>query len=505
MLSGERLSFQVAFSSDSNEEVAVTADDKYSQYFNIYTVNDVPVKYAAADNTDNYFISKEPGDYPDLLIPGYKIEAEAGKWYSFWFEFSPVNLMGEHTINVSINEISVTVKINILPVSLPEQKLIYTNWFHCDGICDYYNVDFFSEEFLDIFGKFVKTAANHGMNCILTPLFTPALDTQVGGERTTAQLIDVKVKDGEYTFDFSKLKKFVDICRNAGIEYFEMSHFFTQWGAEHSPKVMARDESGNSIRFFGWETPTYSDEYNRFLTELSIGLKEFIEENNLSQNVFFHISDEPSKEHLDVYLYRAALVKRLFPDYPVIDALSDYEFYKKGAVDIPIPCENNIEDFYGRVEHFWTYYCCGQSNEYVPNRFITMPSSRNRVFGILAAKYDVEGFLQWGFNFYNSSLSVKHINPFEDTDAGGFLPAGDPFVVYPGENGEPLCSLRLKVFNEALQDYRALKLLESLTGKDEINGLIGDITFKNYPHNADWLLDLRELINSKIQSNFKIA
>jgi hypothetical protein len=125
---------------------------------------------------------------------------------------------------------------------------------------------------------------------------------------------------------------------------------------------------------------------------------------------------------------------------------------------------------------------------------------RNRVFGVLAAKYDVEGFLHWGYNFYNSVLSLEKINPYESTDGLGGYEAGDPFVVYPGENGEVVCSLRLKVLSDAFQDFRALKYLESLAGKEKTDELTGDITFKNYPHEATWLLDLRESINMSIQS-----
>lgn len=500
MLKNERLSFQLAFRADEDGEVKATVDKKYERYVSVFTVADVPVVKAADESADDFYISKEPGNYPDILFPGNLINAKAGRWYSFWFEFSPEGMTGEQSMDLSVNGQIKTLRVNVINAELPKQKLIYTNWFHCDGICDYYGVKFFSDEFLRILANFIRTATDHGMNCILTPLFTPALDTQIGGERTTTQLVGVKLRGDSYEFDLSRLKKWVEICLENGIEYFEMSHFFTQWGAEHSPKIVATDENGIEKRIFGWETETHSEEYDSFLSAFSYSLKSFIEENGLHDRVFFHISDEPGGDQLETYMYRASLIKKIFPGYPVIDALSDYEFYKNGAVDIPIPSENHIEEFIGRVEHFWTYYCCGQRNEYVPNRFIAMPSLRNRVFGVLAAKYDVEGFLHWGYNFYNSVLSVKKINPYESADGLGGYEAGDPFVVYPGKNGEPVCSLRLKVLNEAFQDFRALKLLESLAGKEITDGLTGEITFKNYPHEADWLLDLREKINMTIQS-----
>ena len=75
--------------------------------------------------------------------------------------------------------------------------------------------------------NFITMAAENGINMLLTPIFTPPLDTKVGGERLTAQLVDIELSDGKYSFDFKKLDKWVDICRKAGIEYFEMAHLFT--------------------------------------------------------------------------------------------------------------------------------------------------------------------------------------------------------------------------------------------------------------------------------------
>ena len=72
-------------------------------------------------------------------------------------------------------------------------------------------------------------------------------------------------------------------------------------------------------------------------------------------------------------------------------------------------------------------------------------------------------------------------------------------MVYPGKEG-PLESLRLKVMYEALQDLRALELLEKLTDRDTVlnmleEGLEHPITFDIYPKEAEWLLRKREQIN----------
>ena len=86
-------------------------------------------------------------------------------------------------------------------------------------------------------------------------------------------------------------------------------------------------------------------------------------------------------------------------------------------------------------------------------------------------KFDIHGFLQWGYNFWYSQYSKYPIDPFKVTDAARAFPSGDPFSVYPGEDG-PIVSLRLQVFYEALQDLRALKLLESHIGREKVIELL---------------------------------
>ena len=188
--------------------------------------------------------------------------------------------------------------------------------------------------------------------------------------------------------------------------------------------------------------------------------------------------------------------------FTVIDALSDFAFYENGAVENPIPANNAIEPFLkAQIENLWTYYCCSQ-NVKVGNRFFAMPSYRNRILGIQMYKHGIAGFLHWGYNFYYSQLSRRLINPYITTDADGAFPSGDAFSVYPGVDG-PLPSLRLKVFHEALQDMRALALLERYMPKSEIISMIEElagmeITFSQYPHNAEFSLNVRETVHRKL-------
>lgn len=68
-----------------------------------------------------------------------------------------------------------------------------------------------------------------GINVLLTPVFTPPLDTAVGGERPTVQLVDITLENGNYTFGFDRLKRFCRMAKRCGIKELEIAHLFTQW------------------------------------------------------------------------------------------------------------------------------------------------------------------------------------------------------------------------------------------------------------------------------------
>lgn len=512
MLKNERSSFQIAFSSEKEQKVSFELTGNIAGYSEAFLIKEVPVGLACFEDADDYYLRKKSGNYPDCLVPvDGEISVESGKWYSIWIEVMPKgNCIGKNKVGVVIKTDSevgnAEIEIEVIDAELPEQELIHTCWYHSDCICNYYGIEPFSDEYWRINKNFIKMAAEHGINCILTPLFTPPLDTRVGGERKTVQLVKVRHNGGKYYFDFKNLRKWIAMCRECGIEYFEMSHFFTQWGAKHAPKVVAIDRKGREKKIFGWLTRTSSKAYDDFLRQFAVALTKVIDSEGIKEKCFLHISDEPSEKHLEIYKKRAALINEIFPGFKVIDALSDFEFYEKGAVKHPIPCEDHINDFAGRVPELWTYYCCGQGRSYVPNRFMSMPSLRNRVLGIIMYKYDIKGFLQWGYNFYNSQYSVKAIDPFKVTDAGGAFPSGDAFVVYPGKNGEPLSSLRLKVFYDGFEDMMALRLLESKIGREKVldfidKDLFKPLTFMEYPHENEWLLETREKINQLIKEN----
>ena len=498
-LRGERVSFQLAFCGDEDCAVQPVLTGPGARFCACYWVEEIPSKMPCYADTDEYYLRKTPGLYPDLLRPAAApLAYRAGQWRSLWVELACDEAIPRLDVEIELGGQSRAFKLTQVPCRLPAQKLLCTNWFHCDCIAQAHGVPVFSEAFWDITGRYIQAAAAHGINFLLTPLFTPPLDTEIGGERLTVQLVGVRREGEAWRFDFANLKRWFALCDACGIQAFELSHLFTQWGAKHAPKIV--DDSGR--RIFGWETDADSEEYTDFLRQFAAALLPFLEEQGVKERCYVHVSDEPGMDDIESYGRHAALLKALFPGMKMIDALSNYEFYQRGLIARPIPANNHVQDFIGRVPELWTYYCCGQHKDGVSNRFFAMPGWRTRALGVQLWKFRCAGFLQWGFNFWNSVHSLARIDPFTCSDADGTYPSGDAYVVYPGESG-PLCSLRLKIFREALQDVRALSALEEKLGYEAAlalveAGLDTPITFSEYPRSARWLLDMRERVNSQL-------
>ena len=54
----------------------------------------------------------------------------------------------------------------------------------------------------------------------------------------------------------------------------------------------------------------------------------------------------------------------------------------------------------------------------------------------------------------------------------------------------------------ALTDMRAMKAAEAKAGREAVMAILereGEITFKQYPHSAQWLLETREMINDLLK------
>lgn len=531
-LGGEVLNFQFIYTDSEEQQLPVrpfcevVVDGELKECVTLRDVRSLPVERPTLPGiVDSNYERMTAGIYPDILTPlryGGLTIISRSKLRSIWVELKiPENYSGESTLDFSVFLRSCAVgdtgeeffagellaknsiKITVLPASLPAQKLLHTQWFYPDCLASYYRVEAWSEEHWKIVEAFAKVAAERGRNMLYTTLLTPALNVLPPYERKNCQLVGVEVVDGEYVFNFDNVGRWIEMCDRIGIKYFEISHFYDQHKAEHSAKVYAT-VMGEQKQIFTWDTMADDPEYVRFLRALIKEFLSYMKKRGADKRCFFHIADEPHIDDLEHFNKIKNNISDLLEGYTIMDALSNIEFYNIGAVTEPVPVTSHVMPFIeAGVKDLWVYYACNQVVDY-SNCYLAMPSYRTRSIGMQIYKYKIKGFLHWGYNYYNNRASGDAINPYLDLSGEDWVPAGDTFIVYPENDGTPLESIRLMTMEEAMQDIRAMELAEQYYSHSEVvsameKALGDEITFERCAHSAEEMLRVREAVNELIR------
>lgn len=514
---GETVSFQISFhaAADENRIFCSVSVKHPCCKPEIFVVEQVPCSFPCAPTATGAYLTKSPTLMPDPLIPytGKPLRIKPFLSQILWVDL-PISMQdssGDIEIIFSDRDGNciekTTLPLTVIPTPLTAQKTQHSEWFYADCLCDKHNCEMFSDEFFEIAAKYFRLATQHSVDTLLTPVFTPSLDIEEGGRRTPSQLVKVYRSETGYAFDFSLFHRWVEVAKSCGIQFFEIAPFFTQWGAKCAVEIYSETEQGKQT-LFGWDTPADSLEYANFLKQFLCQFMPHLHQLEIADKTFFHVSDEPYINHIEQYQTAYKAIAPYIENCPILDALREPEFYRRGLVNIPVVAENFITPFLRmkRTGPLWTYCCCSQDS-LVPNFFMAMPSSRGRILGILLYLEKLDGFLRWGFNFWHSQFSIEQIDPYRVTDSGMGFPSGDAFLVYPPKSSDqmPVASLRLKTIREAFQDKRALDTLEQKIGRDQVVALIykhlGKIRFSRYPSQTEKLLSLREEINQKLMES----
>ncbi len=493
---GECVSFQACAMLEDAEPADVTAgveapDDLRVR---IRRVGCVPIPHHNTKTPDSELdgIGHIPGYVPDVLYEESAALAARGETTSFWIavEIPRDAAPGVKTVSVELSAAeerkSLRCEVAVSKVRLEKRRdFRVTHWFYADALCDRYGVQPFDEPFWRICDRYMENYAAHGSDTIYVPCFTPPLD----GVKRPTQLLRVKQTGKDrYAFDWRDVKRWIAAAKRCGIEHFEWTHLFTQWGAAKAIRIYEK-RFGEDKLLWPPETQATSPVYRKFLAQYLPALRNFLEAERLVEASFFHLSDEP---HGDAHLanYRAAreMLRELAPWMKVMDALSDIRFAEHGLTDMPIPSISVAKQFAEKGVESWTYFCCGPRGAYL-NRLMDTPLAKIRMAGPLFYRFKRKGFLHWGYNYWYKSQTQQLIDPFSVSDGMAWpnWAYGDTFVVYPGPGG-PLDSIRWEVFRESLQDYALFQTL----GLDPDGPLFTPLKdFNDFPKDGRWLMALR--------------
>lgn len=432
-----------------------------------------------------------PGLVPDPLWPLEKVTSIGpNESRSFWITLQiPADAKpGIHGFKVKLAigdgrqfvEMPVKIEISELVVQ-PRKNFRVTHWWRGEATWDYYKTGMFDQRWWDITKAQMEDMLDHGSDVVFVPMFFSRRETF---KRPCQLLIVNETKPGVYDFDWSQVKQFTDMCKKIGFKEFEWPHMWIYWGVKNPMRIYTKKGDGYEML---WDPNIsgFSDTYQNFLKQLLPQFHDFLVNEDLLKGSYFHLSDEPSEGHLADYKRARQILRELAPWMKVMDALSHVEYGRQHLTDIPIPIVSSAQAYVDEKIPHWVYYCCSPTGPWL-NRFMDTPLAKIRMSGMLFYKQGAQGFLHWGFNYWHKLEQEALTDPFADQTAALWpgIPAGDPFMIYPGPNGEPLDSIRWEVFAESLQDYA---ILQSAGIKPD-DAMLSDIkTYANFPKNEKWI------------------
>jgi hypothetical protein len=265
-------------------------------------------------------------------------------------------------------------------------------------------------------------------------------------------------RKGRLKFDYTNFDKWVKILLNEGIQKVEGLQYAWRSGKWNEP-YFVEIHSPDDPDYKGKRVPADSKEAKEFYSQFFPSLHEHLKEKGWLKLYVQHVGDEPVTQNADSYTTAAMLLKKYAPGIPVMEACLAQNMV--GAIDIWVPTLDGLHhhsDFFDKRkaagDQVWFYTCVVPQGEYA-NRYIEQPLIKTRLLHWINFRYDIAGYLHWGYNFWRA-------HPWEDAgDPKGHLPGGDAWIVYPQKDGLGIIeSIRYEAMRDGIEDHELLSQLK---------------------------------------------
>lgn len=453
---GEELGYQVVVYTDDIQGAAAKFDLSFDGKYQVYLEKYINVKHI--DHT-----ADQHDVLPDCLIP---ITPEDvffinQNYIVLWISISTETIGDTKAIlKISTKEESASCELNLNVVRIAKKSQFFGHCEYIDPIfiSKDHAVTLFGDMFWKITNQYFKLAADHGVNEILVPLFTPQYPNYPSDK--LVQLVSIKKVGENYDFNFDLFDRWVKTAIDAGITRFTFPLFLPDFDHPFGARFIAQVDGEEQIIF---ENETVlSKDYGIFIRIFLRKLLAHLEK--YRPHIFsFHFSCSPQVWNEHTYQSFRSHFCDYVRKYRITDYDVEYRFFKKGLVGSPLV---HLHDIYAYSEDPFAILngCFDISNSQDPiNPSIASSSVRLRCLGAFGYRYELARFFHMGFNA---------------TDTEDRYPTGSLALVYPGET-QPYPSIRLKQLKYAIQDNRLMDTLHARYSPNRINGLINRYLFKN--------------------------
>ncbi len=333
---------------------------------------------------------------------------------------------------------SLPLVLEVYPLTLPEERHLWvTEWFSTSAFRRHHRLDPSDEDgFYRLLRVYAANMAEHRQNVF----------------RMGQELIECRrAAEGKLEFDFSRFDKIAQVFWDSGRMDLLETGFIAQFGKggwSGSEIVLGnfpvREADGRRASVSGEE----------FLPQFLPALVGHLRAKGWLAKTVFHISDEPSDHNIMAWRKASDFVHRFAPEVRRIDAIETPHCL--GALEIWVPKLDHLATWHEAYEEaqrqgneLWFYTVGIFQGGSVLNKTVDVPLIETRLMHWLNYRYNLRGYLHWGFNAWTG----------DPINAPGEH-RGDGWHVYPKKDGL-LNSVRWEQMRNGLQDYECLWLLEN--------------------------------------------
>lgn len=390
-----------------------------------------------------------PARFPDCLVEDRQASLVKDAMKAIYLtiripaDAQPGEYHGEVTVSAGEVQQSLPLVVEVYPLALPDDRnLLAVLWLSTSRFQQHHGIDPSDPKQLDrMLRVYAENMADHRLNVFRVPM----------------EMVDwILAEDGTLRCNFDKFDQraqlFWDTGRMSAIETgFVASHGEGGWS---SPEIKLRDYSikeeatGKTRRMAGEE----------FLPLFLPLFVNHLREKGWLDKTLFHICDEPANHNILLWREASDFVHRHAPELRRIDAIETTHF--RDRLEVWVPKLDHLAAWREAYEaaqrngyELWLYTVGIYQAGSLPNKTVDVPLIETRLLHWLNYRYQLRGYLHWGFNAWTDdpiNAPGKH--------------RGDGWHVYPKPGGL-LDSLRWEQMRAGIQDYECLKLLENKTAK----------------------------------------
>ena len=408
-------------------------------------VGSIPLAKNAPNQPLNALVRPAPARFPDYLMAEKQINLKENTFQAVWLTISvPANAaagnyFGKVIVKNSQGDLSLPVTIKVYPFTLPSDRhLKVVEWYSTGKFALFHGIQKeYSDVWFDMLRIYAENMVAHRQNIFQVPMEAIGIK---------------KSKTNGLEFDFSRFDQIAQVFWNTGKMDYMSCGELTKFGKKEWSDTeislaefsVINSESGETIKMQGEEVIPW----------LLPAFESHLRQKGWLQKTYFGIKDEPSLHNALAWKAVSSYIHKYAPDLKRIDAIETT--FLLDEIEVAVPKLDALAAWYDSYKKWqdkgnelWFYTVGIYQGSLLPNKTIDVPVIDSRIMHWLDYKYDIAGYLHWGFNQWTD-------NPYLDPD----IHIGDGWHVYPVKNGL-LNSIRWEEMRNGLQDYEYFWMLET--------------------------------------------